>query len=386
MRRHPFLAFLALTGAATLTAACMAGVPLPPVAQTQPPDSALVRAGEHAATIVALRPPKRRRPVIAVLGQNDGTETTDYLVPYGVLTRSGLAEVLALAIAPGPLQLHPALTIQPQATTADFDARYPEGADYVVVPAMHHADDAAVLAWIRAQAVRGATIVGVCSGAKVLSNAGLLRDRAATGHWYDIDGLRKENPSMRWVRDRRYVADRGVVTTTGITASLPVSLALVEAIGGRDAAAALARELGVASWDESHDSDAFRLRRQFLLAAARNKLAFWSHETVGIPVENGVDEIALAFTADAYSRTYRSRALTIGHGAPVTTRGGLRLVPDRTTEEARPDALLAMANERPARALDAALDGIAERYGAGTAAFVALQLEYQRRPALPGAR
>jgi transcriptional regulator GlxA family with amidase domain len=35
------------------------------------------------------------------------------------------------------------------------------------------------------------------------------------------------------VRDRRYVVDHGVATSTGVSASIPVSLAMVEAIGGR---------------------------------------------------------------------------------------------------------------------------------------------------------
>jgi len=35
---------------------------------------------------------------------------------------------------------------------------------------------------------------------------------------------------MQWVRDRRYVVDRGVATSTGITASVPLMLALVEAL------------------------------------------------------------------------------------------------------------------------------------------------------------
>lgn len=140
---------------------------------------------------------------------------------------------------------------QTAATTADFDTRYPDGADYVIVPAMHQDDDPTVLAWIKAQAAKGAFIIGVCSGVKVVSKTGLLRDRAATGHWYDIDDLRRDNPSMRWVRDRRYVVDRGVATTTGITASMPVSLALVEAIGGEPVATALARDLGVTNWDAS---------------------------------------------------------------------------------------------------------------------------------------
>ncbi len=358
-----------------------------PPAQTSPPGPAAIALEEHAATIAAMKPPKRARPVIAVVGHNGGTETTDYLIPYGVLKQSDLAEVWALATEPGPLKLMPALVIKPQATTADFDARYPDGADYAIVPAMHRDDDPRVLSWIKAQAAKGAIVVGVCSGAKVLSNAGLLRGRAATGHWYDIDELRAENPSMRWVRDRRYVVDRGVVTTTGVTASVPVSLALVEAIGGRARAAELSRALGVAGWDESHNSGAFRLGRHFWTAAG-NTLAFWRHETVGIPVADGADEIALALTADAYSRTYRSHALTVaGNRDPLMTRRGIQLLPDRAASDAQAYVVLAPATgEQPVRALDAALMDIAARYGQRTAEFVALQLEYAPRPVSPQER
>ena len=338
----------------------------------QPPSDA-----EHAQTVAKLKPPKRTRPVVAVLGENSGSETTDYLVPYAVLTQSGLADVFALATGPGPLKLHPALTIRPQATTTEFDARYPEGADYVFVPAMHEPDAPAVLAWIKAQSAKGATIVGVCSGVKVLGNAGLLDGRAATGHWYDIDDLREDHPTMRWVRDRRYVADRGVVTTTGITASLPMSLAVVEAIGGRERAEGLARELGVLRWDESHDSDAFRLGGHFWTAVG-NTLAFWSHEAVGLPLTDRVDDIALAFTADTYSRTFRSTVATTAlTDAPVITLRGIEVLPDRVGTAAVPATTLApLSSTEPARALDASLEEIAERYGRRTAAFVALQLEY----------
>jgi putative intracellular protease/amidase len=297
MRRHPILT----AGAAALLALAVGAawfvLRLP--ASLPPVDVAVVAPDEHAQAIAAMKPPKRARPVIAVLGDNDGSETTDYLVPYGVLRQSGVADLVALATQPGPLTLMPALTIQPQATVADFDARHPDGADYVIVPAMHNPDAPAVLRWIKSQHVKGATIVGVCSGARVLSRAGLLEGRAATGHWYDLDELRKDNPSMRWVPDRRYVADRGVVTTTGITASVPVSLALVEAIGGRARAEALAHELGVAAWEAGHDSKAFGLDRRYVSTALGNTLAFWSHQTLGVPVESGVDEIALAFTVDA---------------------------------------------------------------------------------------
>ena len=47
---------------------------------------------EADATIAALKPPKRRRPLIAILGINDSSETTVYLVPYGILRRADVAD------------------------------------------------------------------------------------------------------------------------------------------------------------------------------------------------------------------------------------------------------------------------------------------------------
>jgi len=372
--RHLALAAGGIVLAATLVATV--GALGRPGAERPPAPPAPVSADEHAATIAALRPPKRARPVVAVLGYSGGTETTDYIVPYGVLRQSGVAEVVAVATAPGPLPLMPALTIQPQATTAEFDARHPAGADYVIVPAMHRADDPAVLSWVRAQAAVGATIVGVCDGTLVLAAAGLLDDHRATGHWYALGDLRDDHPATEWVRDRRFVVDRGVATTTGITASIPVSLALVEAIAGRARAEAVARELGVTRWNADHDSGAFRLDTRHVRTAAGNWLAFWSHETVGLAVEPGVDEIALALVADAWSRTYRSQAMAVTTGmGTVATRRGLTLVPDRGAEGV--DRMLSpLVTERPAHALDVALEDIGGRYGRPTAAFVALQLEY----------
>jgi hypothetical protein len=47
-----------------------------------------------------LKPPKRQRPVSAIVGANEGSETTDYLMPYGILNRG-------LVITPEPRQSFP---------------------------------------------------------------------------------------------------------------------------------------------------------------------------------------------------------------------------------------------------------------------------------------
>ncbi|HET9317135.1 MAG TPA: DJ-1/PfpI family protein [Vicinamibacteria bacterium] len=361
--------------AVAATVATIAYLRMPPARPR--PRAAPLDAAEQARLVSALAPPRRARPVVAVVGDNAGSETTDYVIPFSVLRESGVADVHALATGPGPLALYPALTIEPHSTTSEFDARFPEGADYVVVPALQHPEAPLVVAWIRGQRAKGATVVGICAGVMTLAAAGLVDGRAATTHWYYLDDLRERHPTMRWARDRRYVADRGVVTTTGITASIPVSLALVEAIAGRERAAAVAESLGVASWDASHDSDAFGLDRRGLATVVRNRGAFWRHETLALPVEPGVDELAVALTADPYSRTYRSRAVTVARaGGPVLTRRGLRLLPDRVGSTAD---LPPVAPAHPARALDTALVAIANRYGASTADFVAMQMEYPGR-------
>jgi transcriptional regulator GlxA family with amidase domain len=328
-----------------------------------------------------MKPPKRARPVAAIIAENGGTEVTDYLVPYAVLAESGAVDVVALATEPGPVRLFPALKIQPQSTTATFDARYPDGADYVIVPKIEDTDNAAVVAWIQAQSAKGAIVVGVCNGVETLSAAGMLDGRSATGHWHAIDALRDDNPNMRWLRDRRYVVDRGVVTTTGVTASLPVSLALVEAIAGRERASAVAKALGVETWDARHDSASFGLDWGLRRTVIRNTVAFWARQTYGVPVTAGVDEMALAFVADAWSRTYQSRALSVARGPdPIRTRRGIELLPDAVAESEHVEMLPAPRATEPAKALPAALHRISERHGADTAALVAMQLEYAWRP------
>lgn len=367
-------ALLAVTG---LTTAYLAIPPARAAASVMTGATTPVSADEAAATVAAMRPPKRSRPVVAVVAANDGTETTDYIVPYAVLSRSGVADVVALATKARPIKLMPALTVQPQATTADFDTRYPTGADYVIVPALHRRDDPTVVAWIKKQSALGATIVGVCSGVKTVSAAGLLSGRAATGHWDDVAQLRKANPTMRYLPDRRYVADRGIVTTTGVSASLPVSIALVEAIAGRGRAQEVASAFNLASWDAGHSSAAFRLDRAAVRTAVGNRIAFWKRESIGVPVSSGVDDVALAFTADAWSRTYRSKAYTVTSStAPVVTRAGLTLLPDRTSENRRSLVMLEPPTLNGDAALRAALAEISRRFGSPTAAFVALQLEY----------
>jgi putative intracellular protease/amidase len=345
------------------------------VAASAPP----VPESEMAAILDALQPPRRLRPVVAVIGLNDATETTDYIVPTGILRRADVADVQMLATAPGRVRLYPALdAVEPDATTAGFDAVHPDGADYVIVPAMSRDDDPAVLEWLRQQSVKGAIVISVCAGAKVVGAAGLLDGKRATTHWYYLKDLLRRSPTIHYVADRRFVVDGEVATTAGITASVPMMLTLIEAIAGRHKAEAVARDLGVDLWDVRHASAAFRFSRPFATTALRNALVFWNRDEFGIALEPGIDEVALAHVADAWSRTYRSKAVTFAPStSAIMTANGIRILPGRVASAWPQERTVSIfPDERPEAALDRNLQAIAERYGRDTARVVAMQLEY----------
>jgi transcriptional regulator GlxA family with amidase domain len=334
-------------------------------------------AGEKIAPYVARF--GRQRPVVAVVGVNGGTVLPDYVIPYGILARSGVAEVLSVATQPGLLQLPP-LQIKPDQTVAEFDVRYPDGADYVFVPAvdMTLRADAGLLAWIKAQAAKGATMISICNGSLVLANADLTSGHRATGHFSTYQARLEQYPQTHWMKNTRYVVDGKLVSSAGITAAIPTSLALVEAIAGAERAATVAASLGVRQWGTQHDSDAFRIKFGDYTAGIINTV-FHGKQDVGVPVADGVDEIALALTAEAYSVTLRNRVhLLAGSDAPVRTRNGLVLVPDAVAGRGKPmDLVLPDWDATPAaQVIDKVIDDIVARYGASSGRFVALDMEY----------
>jgi len=313
------------------------------------------------------------RPLVAVVGADGDTELSDYVVPYGILHSAGVAEVLALSSTAGNLRLRPALTIRPDASLAGFDGAHPEGADYVIVPALGHGAAPALLDWLRGQAAKGATMVSICDGALVLAQAGLLHGHRATGHWASQDERSTRWPDTRWQTNVRYLQDGRVISSAGISAALPLAVALVEAMGGSAAAQSVAARYGLSDWSSRHDSARFGVGWRMGAAYVFNRWLAPRRE-LALTAVDGVDEVALALLADAWSSTLRSRAYVLGD-APIRTRNGLTLLPDRPAD-AGGERLEAPPEAAPEALLRTQLAAIGARFGAGTADLVAAHFEF----------
>lgn len=84
------------------------------------------------------------------------------------------------------------------------------------------------LAWVSEQARRTEIIASVCTGALVLARAGVLAGRRATTHHGAFERLPELEPTLRLVRDERFVRDGKVWSSGGISAGIDMSLAIVE--------------------------------------------------------------------------------------------------------------------------------------------------------------
>ncbi len=122
-------------------------------------------------------------------------------------------------------------------------------AQIVVVPAWGDARPPAPLALLRAlQAAhrRGATIVGLCVGAFVLAEAGLLDGRPATTHWNFADSFARQYPKVRLQPEVLYVDDGDVLTSAGTAAGIDCCLHVLRVRYGAEAANRAARRMVVA--------------------------------------------------------------------------------------------------------------------------------------------
>lgn len=112
------------------------------------------------------------------------------------------------------------------ASMTDIDAL-----DVLLVPGGYGAraviEDTDMMAWVRAVAPGCEWVTSVCTGAFVLSKAGLLDGRRAATHWSAFGEFEKLGLSGTLVPDVRYVRDGNVVTAAGVSAGIDMSLWLV---------------------------------------------------------------------------------------------------------------------------------------------------------------
>ena len=166
-------------------------------------------------------------------------------VPCAVFGDSPLHEfqLKVCSAEPGPLT-----------TTAGFDVTAAHGldalatADVIIVPSWRDPAERAPEALLQALVAahqRGAQVVGLCVGAYILAQAGLLNGRRATTHWAFAADFAQRYPAVRLDADVLYIEDGNVMTSAGTAAGIDCCLHLVRQRYGAQSANKVARRLVV---------------------------------------------------------------------------------------------------------------------------------------------
>jgi putative intracellular protease/amidase len=365
---------------------------------------------------MSLAPPEHDpdKPTAVVLLSNQGSEVTDVLAPYEVLSEAGAFNVYAAAPEREAVPLSGGLDVLPQLSLAELDRRLGgQHPDVIVVPAMWDVgspEHRPVAEWLKEHAEGSGTVVSVCNGAEVLAEAGLLAGRRATSNWARINVWERRYPNTEWVRGLRYVEDGNVLTAAGVTSGVSATLHVLRGYVGEEAATGLARKIGYLDQrlGEEPRIPADRLtasdRALYVLWAAYG----WDKPEIGVVLTGGTSEIELASVFDVYpGPVFTSNTTSLapeGPRSPVRSEHGLYfiprsdlgsappldrvLVPGRSALSALDPQVSSWAQENglepeyihvdaPAGfPFDATLSDLAERENAPVARFMARLLEY----------
>jgi transcriptional regulator GlxA family with amidase domain len=101
-----------------------------------------------------------------------------------------------------------------------------------------------LLQWLRKQSNAAQYTMSVCTGSALLAKAGILDGYRATTNKRAYEWATAQSSNVNWVREARWVEDRNIFTSSGVSAGMDMSLAVIEKLLGEETAE------DIATWAE----------------------------------------------------------------------------------------------------------------------------------------
>lgn len=114
----------------------------------------------------------------------------------------------------------------------------------------------AMLDWLKTASTGAGIIMSVCTGSALLASAGLLDGRRATSNKMSFSWVRQQGPDVDWVARARWVEDDRFFTSSGVSAGMDMSLAVISRLLDRAAADKVAR-IAEYEWHDDAARDPF---------------------------------------------------------------------------------------------------------------------------------
>jgi transcriptional regulator GlxA family with amidase domain len=116
--------------------------------------------------------------------------------------------------------------------------------DVILVPGgigtRREINNVSLLEWLRRRAAKAEIVTSVCTGAALLARARLLDGRRATSNKLSFKWATEQGPAVEWIKQARWVEDGKFATSSGVSAGIDMTLALIARIAGAETAEQIA--------------------------------------------------------------------------------------------------------------------------------------------------
>lgn len=113
-----------------------------------------------------------------------------------------------------------------------------------------------LLNWLAERSKEAEIVSSVCTGSVLLARAGILDGKKATTNKQFWDLSTSQAPDVNWIPKARWVEDGNVMTSSGVSAGIDMSLALIARVFGKDLADQIAAGTEYV-WGNDPDNDPF---------------------------------------------------------------------------------------------------------------------------------
>lgn len=186
------------------------------------------------------------RPLSVGILLYPGVEVLDFSGPAEVFAATAGFEPFLVAMTTESIVSQGFIEVVPQYSLADCPPT-----DIIVLPGGgtgNVINKPELIDWIKARAQTTQFMLSVCTGAALLSKAGLLDGLEVTTWHGFIHNLQRMTPTATVLTDTRFVDNGRIITTAGVSAGIDGALHLVSRVRGEAAARATARYMEYDKW------------------------------------------------------------------------------------------------------------------------------------------
>jgi transcriptional regulator GlxA family with amidase domain len=164
-------------------------------------------------------------------------------------------EILTIAEKAGPVS-----SFQGPQTMAEFDYQNCPRLDLILLPGgfgtIQELKNKIIMSFLKERVPSAKVTMSVCSGSWILARAGLLNGRRATSNKAYFKMATQQSDQVEWVSEARWVEDGPFYTSSGVSAGMDMSLAVIASLYGKEKALDIANGAEYI-WNQDPDDDSF---------------------------------------------------------------------------------------------------------------------------------